>query len=325
MIRYIVGEKEQRQKELMKMMSVTEADIGWAWFMTFFLLHVGTSVVLTLISAQIYGQASLLMLLVFWIFSFTSFIVVAMMIASLFSKTPRATFVGLIVFFFGYFTTLSEDMAEAPLWKLRLVSLHPIAAFSYGLREIGRLEDSEMGLSTQTMNSTDYESGYTFAVVLNSLFIDSILWGIVTWYLNRVIPPAYGQALPIYFPLLPSYWWPSFGYNEMEAAKNGEPALCDEFIPVEEVSEAKRMQAREGKSIEIHNLKKSFGNKTAVDGLNLSIYNGQITALLGHNGKFFLSLRFSQSLGWKSRQHLIIPSYPFNRGWKDHDAEHFDR
>jgi ABC-type glutathione transport system ATPase component len=37
------------------------------------------------------------------------------------------------------------------------------------------------------------------------------------------------------------------------------------------------------------NLRKVFwtsdgGRKTAVDGLNLEIYNGQITALLGHNG-----------------------------------------
>jgi ABC-type multidrug transport system ATPase subunit len=32
-------------------------------------------------------------------------------------------------------------------------------------------------------------------------------------------------------------------------------------------------------------LRKHFGEKVAVDGLNLSIYNGQVTALLGHNGK----------------------------------------
>ena len=55
-------------------------------------------------------------------------------------------------------------------------------------------------------------------------------------------------------------------------------------IPYEEVSDALKRQADEGKSIEIHDLRKAFGDKSAVDGLNLSMYNGQITALLGHNG-----------------------------------------
>lgn len=35
-IRSIVLEKELRQKELMKMMSVTELDIGWSWFTSFY-------------------------------------------------------------------------------------------------------------------------------------------------------------------------------------------------------------------------------------------------------------------------------------------------
>ena len=169
--------------------------------------------------------------------------------------------------------------------KLKLVSLHPIAAFSYAFREIGRLEDTAGGLSFNTMDSTEYESGYTFAVVLQCLLMDSIVWGIVTWYLNRAIPPTYGQALPIYFPFLPSYWFPSMEKSNASFENCTGSELCDESIPVEEVSEAIRMQGREGKSLEILSLKKSFGDKTAVDGLSLSMYSGQITALLGHNGR----------------------------------------
>lgn len=283
-IRYIVQEKELRQKELLKMMSVTEADIGWAWFSTFCLLHLVTCALTTWVSAQIYSRAQIAVLLVFWIFSFTSFIVVAMLVASLFSKTPRATFVGLLVFFFGYFITLAEDMATADPNKLFLVSLHPIAAFSYGFREIGRLEDTGMGLTFDTIDTTVNESGYTFASVLGCLFLDSLLWGLVTWYLNRVIKPTYGQAMPIYFPFLPSYWCPCLRRNKVDVADINSAAVCDDDIPIEKVSDATRMQAREGKSIEIHKLKKTFGEKTAVDGLSLSIYNGEITALLGHNG-----------------------------------------
>lgn len=34
----------------------------------------------------------------------------------------------------------------------------------------------------------------------------------------------------------------------------------------------------------IQNLKKVFGKKKSVDGVSLKMYQGQITALVGHNG-----------------------------------------
>lgn len=47
-------------------------------------------------------------------------------------------------------------------------------------------------------------------------------------------------------------------------------------------------QITDNKCVDIVNLYKEFstptGIKTAVDGLNLTMYSGQITALLGHNG-----------------------------------------
>ena len=36
--------------------------------------------------------------------------------------------------------------------------------------------------------------------------------------------------------------------------------------------------------MKVRGLKKKFGDKWAVDGVNLTMYSGQITALLGHNG-----------------------------------------
>lgn len=36
--------------------------------------------------------------------------------------------------------------------------------------------------------------------------------------------------------------------------------------------------------MKVRGLKKKFGEKYAVNGINLTMYNGQIFALLGHNG-----------------------------------------
>ena len=298
MVRYIVSEKEHRQKELLKMMSVTEADIGWAWFSSFFMVHFVSSALLTLVSKQLYAQASMALLFLFWITSFTAIIVLAMLVGSVFSRAPRATFVGLLIIFFGYFTTLAEDFATGDPTNLRLVSLHPMAAFSYGFRVIGRLEDTREGLSFDNMNdSALFISGMNFAKILRFLFFDTVLWGSLAWYLNRVVPPSYGQPLPLYFLFLRSYWFPSSQESKVSAIDKTSATICDNpGVPVERLSDVTLSQAREGKSIEIHKLKKKFGKKIAIDELSLSIYSGQITALLGVNGWYNIETLSSHSI-----------------------------
>lgn len=57
---------------------------------------------------------------------------------------------------------------------------------------------------------------------------------------------------------------------------------------VEEVPESLAEQVSSGKCVDIRNITKQFvtptGVKTAVDNMSLTMYSGQITALLGHNG-----------------------------------------
>lgn len=286
MIRSVTSEKEFRQKELMKMMSVTESDIGWSWFISYFAFHIITIIGCVASSAVLYSSSSATYLIIFWIFAWLCTIVFCLAVASFMSKATRATLVGLLLFFVGYFLTIALDFQTASSGLLALCSLHPAAAFSFGLQEIGRLEDLGVGVISSTWNTTDNPSGYTFQRSINSMLFCSALWGIVSWYLNRVVPSDFGTPLKWYFPFTGSYWCPGSAHAPEESSGNeqdGEIAN-DAAIPVEPVSDAMHHQAEEGKSIEIHNLVKQFGEKTAVDGLTLSMYNGQVTALLGHNG-----------------------------------------
>ena len=50
------------------------------------------------------------------------------------------------------------------------------------------------------------------------------------------------------------------------------------MVPVEAASGALRSQPN---NVVIRGLTKHYGEKAAVEGLNLTVYNGQITALLG--------------------------------------------
>ena len=262
------------------MMSITEADLGWSWFVSFASLGIVTATATAAVSVQLYENSEPLYLWVFWVLTFLAVTVFAMLVSAFASKATRNILIGLLVFFVGVFLTLAVDYQSGSSFLIQLISLHPVAALSYGLQEIGRLEDLGVGLQSSTVRSTDSSSGYTFNDTLQSLIIDSVLWGLVTFYLNRVIKPEYGQSLPLWFPFNLSYWIP--GRAKAPPQEGSDDQL--QGIPSEPVGNVLRRQKEEGKSVEIHRLKKTFGNKIAVDGLSLSMYSGQITALLGHNG-----------------------------------------
>lgn len=291
MVGMIVREKELRQKELMKMMSVTESDIGWSWFVSFLIFHIITIILFTYICSLVWNNSDLFIILFFWFITFVSLIAFCQTIASLFSKTVRAVLIALLATFGGFFLPLAVDYSSGNKAIVLLISLHPVSAYTYGLKQIGRLEGNGVGLTVDSIAFTENVSGYSFQDTLRILIIDSILWGILSWYLNRVIRPDYGAALPLYFPFTLNYWCPGYQRDNASSSEDNMYASVEEKvaasgIPYEPVSDALKRQAQEGKSIEIRDLRKHFGEKVAVDGLNLSIYNGQITALLGHNGKF---------------------------------------
>ena len=76
--------------------------------------------------------------------------------------------------------------------------------------------------------------------------------------------------------------------EEVEMTNRSAGGGAADDVPIEEVPAHLKAQVGEKKCVHINNLRKSFhvstGTKVAVDGLNMTFYSGQITALLGHNG-----------------------------------------
>lgn len=97
MISYVTREKEQGQKELMKMMSAAEADIGWSWFVSFFLFNFVTATLVSAVSMALFAKSEGLLLWTFWIFFFLSITVFSMFLATFTSKSTRAVVIGLLM------------------------------------------------------------------------------------------------------------------------------------------------------------------------------------------------------------------------------------
>lgn len=312
MISYIVREKELRQKELMKMMSVMENDIGWAWFVTFAVFHLVSASCASVVAAVLYEHSSLLLLWIFWALTFLALVVFSMTLSTLSSKSARAVLIGLLVFFSGVLLTLVVNYRTGDPTIIGLISLHPVAAFAYGIKILGHLEDLDLGLVSQTLDYSDSRSGLSMLDIMRYLGIDVLLWSFLSWYLNRVIAPDYGQALPFWFPLDPTYWCRGMR-QEVECSVASESTQNDAnaVIPMEPVGDSLKCQAEQGKSIEIRNLRKDYGEKIAVDGLSLSMYSGQITALLGHNGTYRTQPMYASPLNYRHRSYLSLLRHAF--------------
>ena len=278
-IRSIAVEKELKQKELMKMMSVNEPDIGWSWYITFWIFHMITVFAMSGAFKGFYEKSTFDYILLLWFLGWTAIIVFAMFLASFFCRATTATLVGLLVFFSGYFLTLAADFEFGNPTAIQVISLHPIAAISYALQEIGRLEDGDVGLTSTTYNFSNTPSGFNVGGTYRMLILDSFLYGALVFYFNRVIGSGFGQALPWYFLFLPSYWNPRAAKSDDGLGESEVDKVVD--VPMEGVGDGLSQSIRDGKGVEIRNLRKTFGDKTAVDNLNLSMYSNQVTALLG--------------------------------------------
>jgi ATP-binding cassette subfamily A (ABC1) protein 1 len=281
-IRYVVLEKELRQKELMKMMSVSESALELSWFISFFGFFIMVSIFSTIASVFLYTKSSPVLLLLFWIFSSLAIVLFCLAVSALFSKSTRATLVGILFFFAGYFLTLSANYETGSRALISFLSIHPVSALTYGIQIIGVLEDAGIGLQRSTMNFSDSSSDLTFTRIFGSLLSDAIIWGFIMWYLNRVVPGDYGQSFPINFCLKSSYWC-GIKTNSTDVLDwEGDERYTN--VPIEAVGPMYKDQEKDGVGVHIRRLTKKFDDKVAVNELDLSMYMGQVTCLLGHNG-----------------------------------------
>uniref|UniRef100_A0A2R8N2T9 ATP binding cassette subfamily A member 3 n=1 Tax=Callithrix jacchus TaxID=9483 RepID=A0A2R8N2T9_CALJA len=140
-----------------------------------------------------------------------------------------------------------------------------------------------VGIQWQDLLSpVNVDDDFCFGQVLGMLLLDSVLYGLVAWYVEAVFPGQFGVPQPWYFFIMPSYWCgkPRTVTGKEDEDSDPEKALRTEYFE----AEPEDLVA----GIKIKHLSKVFrvGNKdrAAVRDLNLNLYEGQITVLLGHNG-----------------------------------------
>ncbi|XP_066238945.1 phospholipid-transporting ATPase ABCA3 [Saccopteryx leptura] len=291
-VRAVVQEKERKLKEYMRMMGLSSWLHWAAWFLLFFLLLlIAVSFMTLLFCVKVKKDVAVLahsdpsLVLVFLVCFAISSISFSFMVSTFFSKANMAAAVGGCLYFFTYipyffvaprynWMTLSQKLFSCLLSNV---------AMAMGAQLIGKFEAKGMGVQWQDLLSpVNVDDDFSFGQVLGMLLLDSVLYGLVTWYVEAIFPGQFGVPQPWYFFIMPSYWCghPRTVLGKEEEDHDPEKALKTEYFE----AEPEDLVA----GIKIKHISKVFrvGNKgkAAVRDLNLNLYEGQITVLLGHNG-----------------------------------------
>uniref|UniRef100_A0A8B9TLI8 P-type phospholipid transporter n=1 Tax=Anas platyrhynchos TaxID=8839 RepID=A0A8B9TLI8_ANAPL len=255
-VKSIVLEKEMRLKEAMKNRGITNGVIWCTWFLDSFVMMAVSTFLLTalIMCGQVLHYSSPLLFFLFLLTFTTATIMQCFLFSTFFSKANLAAACSGVLYF-----TLYLPHIVCFVWQDRMTfifslfqSLLSQVAFGFGL-----------GLQWGNIRTSPLEGDeYSFLFSIKMMLFDAFLYGILSWYLDNVFPGDYGLPQPWYFPLQESYW---FGSRNPKAEKTPTgliPGVC------------------------VQNLVKIFANrpKPAVDGMNITFYEGQITAFLGHNG-----------------------------------------
>ncbi|XP_076209612.1 ATP-binding cassette sub-family A member 9-like isoform X2 [Aptenodytes patagonicus] len=271
----VIREKK-KLKVLMRAMGLQDIAFWLSWSLLYTVYVAVTASLLTLITIRgVIHDHNFFEIYFFYFFYGIASIHFCFMLSSLLKQPNIASFVGFVLhIIFGLlgFLTLFEKLPPSSEWIFNLFS--PFA-FTAGISKMVKLEKYGPAFTPEL---------YPFFNLYIILTLDSVLYLLLAIYFDKVLPGKYGVPYPPMFFLRPSYWFkPRSGYVGVQAGgkSSHDTILSDNTEPMPPGFDGKE-------AIRLNNIKKIYKKEDkrteALRGLSLSIYEGQITALLGHSG-----------------------------------------
>ncbi|XP_074655833.1 ATP-binding cassette sub-family A member 2-like [Tubulanus polymorphus] len=310
LVQSIVYEKEQRLKEVMKMMGLSNAVHWIAWFITSFGQMTLTMGMLTIMLK--YGHVleysnPFIIFIVLEVFALAT-IMFCFFVSVLYSKAKLAAACAGIMYFLSYvpymYVAIREEAARDHIsaWAKSIASLFSTTAFGIGAKYFAYYEEQGIGVQWDNLAVSPVEDDKfnLFSVTL-MMIIDATVYGLLVWYIEAVHPGSFGLPKPWYFPFTKSYWCghPIKTEPEQQCSVTNCFRRRRGYMSVVEEDQACAMDQRTQAynqnfeaepthiplGVSIDDLTKIYKTgKLAVNKLSLNLYEGQITSFLGHNG-----------------------------------------
>ncbi|XP_077636408.1 ATP-binding cassette sub-family A member 10 [Crocuta crocuta] len=276
-----VTKERKKCKKLMAVMGLRESAfwLSWGFMYAGFIFILSISMALIIILTKAVVIVGFMVIFTLFVLYGLSLIALAFLLSVLIKK-PVLT--GLVGFFFTIFwgclgfTVLYRQLPSSLGWILGLFS--PFA-FTTGMAQITHMDYYLIDVTFPDPSGESHIMMVTFLI----LALDTLLYLILMLYFERVLPDEGGCPHSPLFFLKSSFWShrQNTHHEVFEDEINPEHHPDDSFEPVP-------LEFHGKEAIRIRNVKKEYDGKPqkveALQGIFLDIYEGQVTAVLGHNG-----------------------------------------
>uniref|UniRef100_A0AAQ6AAT6 ABC transporter domain-containing protein n=1 Tax=Amphiprion ocellaris TaxID=80972 RepID=A0AAQ6AAT6_AMPOC len=322
-VKSIVLEKELRLKETLKAMGVDNGVIWYTWFIDSFIMMTASTALLTsiIMVGKVLNYSDPI-LVFFFLLTFTlATIMQCFLMSVFFNKANLAAACSGIIYFTLYLPHILCVAWQDRITKnMKLASLLSPVAFGFGTEYLSRYEEQGLGLQWNTIQTSPLEKDtYSFLTSILMMMFDAVLYGVLAWYLDNVFP---GWAANILYNVQFTVYQES-QEKDVESGGTPETYTCNgsasrktckhqskrdrlerEREQMKQLQDTPNLEdedqdaGKEGQlffepdpvglamGVQIQDLVKVFDGRSrpAVNGLNISFYEGQITSFLGHNG-----------------------------------------
>ncbi|KAL2764727.1 ATP-binding cassette sub-family A member 6, partial [Daubentonia madagascariensis] len=276
-----VTKERKRYKDLMKTMGLQDSAFWLSWGLIYagfnFIISILITIVIT--STQIIVMTGFMVIFTLFFLYGLSLIALVFLMSVLLKKAVLTNLVVfLLTLFWGClgFTVLYKRLPSSLEWILSICS--PFA-FTAGMTQVIRMDYNLNGVIFPDPSGDSYIMIATFSI----LALDGLIYLVLALYFDKILP--YGSESrysPLFFLNSSSCFQQQRTDNKvLEKEIDSEHPSDDYFEPA-----VPEFQGKE--AIRIRNVKKEYkgksGNVEALKGLLFDIYEGQITAILGHSG-----------------------------------------
>lgn len=277
----VLEEKENKLREGMLMMGLSPVMNNIGWFITFGCKNLILVLVLTLAAAfSLLPSSSFIVLLLY----FSLFAIVSQaytfLVATFFSTAKLGSMVGYLVYFVASLPVLFLAKQTIPAAAQYALCLIAPLGFSLGLTAFNNAEGAVAnGVSFSNLMTPPPGSNISVGGVMLMLLLDAVIYAGLSWYTDQVIGSSFGAKKRCCF---------CFDRFKRGSRTGPQEPLMGKETP-EHAADIEMVAGDAVPSVQIRGLKKGFvsptvGEVNAVDRLSLDMYEGEITALLGHNG-----------------------------------------
>uniref|UniRef100_A0A8D2B9F3 ATP binding cassette subfamily A member 6 n=1 Tax=Sciurus vulgaris TaxID=55149 RepID=A0A8D2B9F3_SCIVU len=274
-----VTKERKKCKDLMKMMGLQDSAfwLSWGLIYTAFIFIISIFIAIIITSAQVILMTGFMVIFTLLFLYGLSLLAFSFLMSVLLQKAALTNLFVLTLFWGSVgFTDFFKQLPSSVEWILSICS--PFA-FRTGMAQILHLDYNLNGVVFPDSSGESYTMLATFSV----LALDGLIYLTLALYFDKILPYGNERRYSPLFFLSSSSCFRHRRTDNKVIEKDIDPKHPSDgyFEPI-----ASEFQGKE--AIRIRNVRKEYKSKSgkveALKGLLFDIYEGQITAILGHSG-----------------------------------------